>query len=87
MAKVHLPPNFGEISNEDKECRSPGMMLATLPSYILFYIHTPIKVEGGTKGGVLYYNYFFIPPPFFLPYLGKFEFSIFGSEISVNQVT
>ena len=39
------------------------MMLATLPSYILFYIHTPIKVEGGTKGGVLYYNYFFIPPP------------------------
>ena len=62
MAKVHLPPNFGEISNEDKECRSPGMMLATLPSYILFYIHTPIKVEGGTKGGVLYYNYFFIPP-------------------------
>ena len=52
------------------------MMLATLPSYILFYIHTPIKVEGGTKGGVLYYNYFFIPPSSYhtwanssLPYL------------------
>ena len=49
MAKVHLPPNFGEISNEDKEWES-GRDVGN----ILFYIHTPIKVEG--KGGVLYYT-------------------------------